>query len=541
MALNSSQKKESLISSSRKDNKFNIMVTFLQGGIHLYCVLGGFLALIMMIGAGIYPYYNFSSKITSSYTTLGATIVTIFIFITLVQAPMKHQRNNNDGSNVKSKLNPKSSEPRQRIIFLFKRNTNELRGISFNISQTKLIRFLFLCYYSSLGCLLPYLPIYYHSLGFNGAHIGYLGAIKPLTTFLLAPLWGILSDNAKNSHSTILMVTFTVGLLCQLSMCIYDTSFVWLVSTVFLASIFNAPVKSLMDSMVMNTLPKDNKSDYGKTRLWGQLGSGLGSSMIGFLLSQNNVNNIQHLDTYSSLKMSWYGFHAKYLNGYKIAFFAHFIWSLPTYFILRTFQRMERQQQKEGMAGSEKSQQIITIVAQKDNAEQESNKKQEMKYSDSTNKIIQGLQHLSNDNEAKIFFGLVLLIGLSSGITENFSYVRIREIGGTGNQIGLSRILGSISGLPLFWFSGKLVGDDSVIYKGLKEETLFSFCLLSYSIRCFIYAHMTNPLLGIPAEILKSMVFAIFWSTGTIYANKISPDGMNATMVSLEVVILRQT
>ena len=38
-----------------------------------------------------------------------------------------------------------------------------------------LIRVLFLTYYGALGSLLPYLPVYYHSLGHGGAVIGLLG------------------------------------------------------------------------------------------------------------------------------------------------------------------------------------------------------------------------------------------------------------------------------------------------------------------------------------------------------------------------------
>jgi len=35
------------------------------------------------------------------------------------------------------------------------------------------------------------------------------------------------------------------------------------------------------------------------------------------------------------------------------------------------------------------------------------------------------------------FFLLVLLLGLSSGLIENFAYVRLREVGGTGRDMGI--------------------------------------------------------------------------------------------------------
>lgn len=40
------------------------------------------------------------------------------------------------------------------------------------------MRLLYLTYYASLGALLPYLPVYFHSLGHPGSSIGVLGAVK---------------------------------------------------------------------------------------------------------------------------------------------------------------------------------------------------------------------------------------------------------------------------------------------------------------------------------------------------------------------------
>lgn len=372
--------------------------------------------------------------------------------------------------------------------------------VSNEASSLNLIRFLFLCFYSSMGSLLPYLPVYYHSMGHGGMYIGYLGAVKPFTTFLVAPLWGILSDQT-NAHSTILMFTFLAGLFFQLSTCFYD-SFSWLITTVFFASIFNAPVKSLMDYMVMNTLPKENKSDYGKMRLWGQVGFGLGSSVIGMLLHKNiasppstPVTPTPTMSPYqffleNSWRTIWHWFKENHLVGYKIAFFAHFVLSIPTFLCLRTFRRMEK------------------IQFNKNKPLQKEDKASKLKMKEKGNsKIVQGLYHLSHNSEAIFFFFLVLVIGISSGVIENFAYVRIREVGGTGKEMGLCRLVSSAFGAPMFWFSGRLVGDDSVINEDLREETLLCLSLLSYVIRFFIYAFMKNPYHGLPAEALRYVYY----------------------------------
>ena len=142
--------------------------------------------------------------------------------------------------------------------------------------------------------------------------------------------------------------------------------------------------------------------------------------------------------------------------------------------------------------------------------------------------ILDGINVLFHNGDALLFFFLVFVVGVSSGIIENFAYVRIREVGGTGKDMGLSRLVSSMAGAPMFWFSGSLterLGADKVI--------VLSLC--NYILRFFIYACMQSPLQGLPAEAMRGVTFAAFWSTCTIYASRIAPPGMSATLVSIEI------
>lgn len=62
-------------------------------------------------------------------------------------------------------------------------------------------------------------------------------------------------------------------------------------------------------------------------------------------------------------------------------------------------------------------------------------------------------------------------------------------------------------------------------------DRVFVLSLLSYVVRFLIYAYMKTPLQGLPAEALRGVTFAAFWSSGTIYAHKVSPPGLHATML----------
>ena len=376
-----------------------------------------------------------------------------------------------------------------------------------------LIRLLFLSYYGSLGSLLPYLPVYYHSLGHGGQIIGLLGAVKPLTTFLVAPIWGLLADQSQKPF-LILKVAFVVSLLGQLLVAVHSDA-LYLSVMVFLTALFNAPVKSLLDSMVMGHL-RNPSASYGKLRLWGQMGFGLGSSAVGMLLHRSKhipwpVGERVFSAAFEARIQQWPRFVRglivladKFwtsLTGFKLLFLAHAALSIPTWLCIQAFRRLD------------------------DKKQAERNKKQALSSSSkSDTKLSEGILLLLQNADALLFFFLVFVVGVSSGVVENFAYVRMREVGGTGKEMGLSRLVSSLAGAPMFWFSGSLtqaVGADRVIV----------LSLMSYVTRFLIYAFMRNPYHGLPAEALRGVTFAAFWSTGTIYAHAISPPGLHATML----------
>ena len=424
------------------------------------------------------------------------------------------------------------------------------------------MRLLYLTYYASLGSLLPYLPVYFHSLGLDGSSIGLLGAVKPITTFIVAPLWvsiimlgqiadecfpfstgqilkGIISDRFDN-HVTILQLTFLTSLVFQLLVGV-SSSVNRLVVTVFAAAVLNAPVKSLIDSIVMNKLTSvEDRYQFGRMRLWGQLGFGAGSSLVGSLLSAfpadpvrdsneptaaNFVNAIEKgievasetdavaetaavstKKAYDTLiDMTRDVLRSQSVKGYQWAFLTHAVLSIPVFFCIRTFRP--------------------TIGPTKGSQIGETSKKQQVDKNETTN-AREGLMTLAKNRDALIFFFLVFVIGTSSGCIENFAYVRVREVGGTGNNMGVLRLVSSLAGAPMFWYSGPLT-------EKLGTDVVLVLSLLAYSARFFNYAYMQHPYHALPAEALRGLTFALFWSSGSVYAHKISPPGMKATMLLL--------
>jgi len=364
---------------------------------------------------------------------------------------------------------------------------------------------------------MPYLPIYYMSLGHGGQIIGLLGAVKPFTTFLVAPLWGLISDFLDRPF-LILNVTFLVSAVCQLGVAFRSEAW-YIMGMVFITALFNAPVKSLLDSMVMEQLR--DQSSYGRLRLWGQMGFGIGSSVTGWLLSKrpdipwpDEANfsvafqasltrypePVQRLATYAD--KCWQS-----LSGFKLLFLTYVALSVPTFLGIQGFKRISHKPSQNIEENHRRVKKDDTKTGEKKST-------------------FEGLALLAHNTDAMLFFFLVFVVGVSSGVIENFAYVRIREVGGTGKQMGLSRLVSSIAGAPMFWFSGPLA-------RSLGVDRVLVVTLISYVTRFSIYSVMRHAYQGLPAEALRGVTFAAFWSSATIYAHKVSPAGLHATMLMM--------
>jgi MFS family permease len=363
-----------------------------------------------------------------------------------------------------------------------------------------LMQLLYFTFYASQGCLAPYLPIYYHSLGHDGKIIGFIGSITPFTTFLVAPLWGLLSDWCGRPF-LVLYATSFIALIGQLLVAL-QTNPTYITTMVFLTAIFSAPVKPLIDSLVMDQL-KDRKQ-FGKLRLWGLLGFGVATSIAGKLLedssSQQSMNIVPVVDVDSTMLQQAQNLWQN-MTGYRLLFFLHAILHIPTFLCIRAFQTTHQESTKNRLAKHNKALPQVPSA-----------------------RIQDVLAMLVRDSDAILFFSLVFVMGMSAAVADNFAYVRMREIGGGGKDMGLSRLISSLAGAPMFFFSGtltELVGVDKVIL----------LSLVTYGARFGIYALMTHPHHVFVAEALRGFTFGAFWSSSTLYASSIAPPGVRATMV----------
>jgi PPP family 3-phenylpropionic acid transporter len=356
-----------------------------------------------------------------------------------------------------------------------------------------LIRLLYLTYFMALGCIQPFLPLYFHSLGHGGAVIGVIGSISPFTTVLVAPLWGMISDWTGNPFF-VLYITCAVSMVGQLLVGIFDDPR-YIMLMVCLTAVFGAPVKPLIDSLVMDQL--SDRAQYGKMRLWSLIGTGFATSVAGRFLNDEYQNvDMPIVGENSTLTEKMLMFWQS-LAGYKLLFFAHAVLHIPAFICIRRFQKLHARDKS---------------VPKK-------------KLQTTSGGIKDVATYIFRDVDAVLFFSLVFALGISAAIGDNFAYVRFREVGGSGGDMGMSRLLCSFAGAAMFWFSG----DISAM---LGMETVFGLSLLSVGLRFTLFCFMDkNPYYGYAAEMIRGMVFGCFWSTSTVYASQIAPHEVQATMV----------
>lgn len=138
-------------------------------------------------------------------------------------------------------------------------------------------------YYGAAASLIPFLAVYFESLGLNGQQIGVLVGISPLVAMFSAPLWGGVADTTGH-YKRLLQLAIAGALVTALCLS-FASRFIWLFVIVAIFAFFTAPIVPLIDNSVMNLLA-DRKREYGKQRLWGAIGWGFSAPLIGFLSEQ---------------------------------------------------------------------------------------------------------------------------------------------------------------------------------------------------------------------------------------------------------------
>ena len=376
-----------------------------------------------------------------------------------------------------------------------------------------ILRLLFCSYAMAIGTLHPFLSVYYHSLGYDGSLIGVLGSITPLTKFLVGPIWGYFSDKAERPN-TVLCTALLFSLIGQVSVHLYNSDYRSMIVVLCFTAICNAPIKPLIDSVAIGQL--HDRSQFGTLRLCALIGSGLASSVAGRFLkapdstgttTTSDVLEFNISNSMNNMKIFW-----RSLSGYNLMFFSYASLHVPV-FLAILFLR------KSNTANKSRNREI---------------------GSDNNGNTNQGPSDQRDDKSTKasiwtvfrqkkctiLFFFLAIgALGVSAGVGESFVYVRFREVGISGHDMGMSRSFSSAAGAVMSWYSFK-------IRNWIGMERVLIFSLLVSTARFLLYSAMTDAWYGYFGEMIRGMAYGCFWSTSGVYAAQLAPPSLRSTTVS---------
>jgi len=130
-----------------------------------------------------------------------------------------------------------------------------------------------------------FLPMYFdtRSENFSKFQIGVLLALPCICSIIAPPIWGAAADLLQNQKIIHIFCLISAALL------MYSLQFVWsfefMCIMFFIANFQTQPTWSLLDQVAMEMLDRIG-GDYGKQRLYGAVGYGIGGYMAGVIAAQ---------------------------------------------------------------------------------------------------------------------------------------------------------------------------------------------------------------------------------------------------------------
>lgn len=152
-------------------------------------------------------------------------------------------------------------------------------------------------FYLASGVVIPYFAQFCEQLGLSAADVGIILAGRVAIGALAQLAWGYAADK-RGRVLGIMRLLCLACLLCILPVLRAD-SFLTIALPMWLHAVFSSSRPPLIDSMV---LIKRGSRDYGKLRLWGSIGFGVGALAFGLLLNGQSGRQIMR-----GLPLIWLG------------------------------------------------------------------------------------------------------------------------------------------------------------------------------------------------------------------------------------------
>lgn len=141
-------------------------------------------------------------------------------------------------------------------------------------------------YYVCVAAYVPYLQLYYGSVGIDLAGIGALSAFSSFVALIASPIWGAISDRYPESK-VLIPISSVIAAVGGLAMGTVGASWL-LVPAVVAYSVGLAGTSPMMDVLVLHMTGAD-RTRYASVRAFGSLSFIIATPIIGLVIHQSYV------------------------------------------------------------------------------------------------------------------------------------------------------------------------------------------------------------------------------------------------------------
>lgn len=284
--------------------------------------------------------------------------------------------------------------------------------------------------------------------------------------FLFAPIWSFISDSF-HIQNEVLLGTLAFSSFATMLMYVFN-SFEMQLAVVGLLSVLRSPVSPLIDALVMSSLVAG--TDYGGYRLWGAIGFGV-FSLLGGLLSSAASGQERTKESFMSIFV---------LHGCCAVAASLVILSIITKKALaaRALAVSDSKNTSTALDVSTRSTVALALEAGRafdDEFESSAGGKSDVSATACTSSsssspsnpagdagknkknVMGDVMHVLRMQPSVFVFSIVVLLsGFGTGVIESFLFIRLRQLGGSGTVMGISRFITCVAEVPMFQVAGWL-------------------------------------------------------------------------------------
>ncbi len=137
-----------------------------------------------------------------------------------------------------------------------------------------------------------FLPLYLQNRGLDAGQIGTTVALGSLVAMVAQPFWGYMSDK-KKTVKRILLVLMSGCLLASIGF--FSMNTVLLIMVFYMLLMFFSTATGPLTETLCISFAQENNKEYGRLRLWGELGVGTSAFMLGFVIERIGVDYLWSL------------------------------------------------------------------------------------------------------------------------------------------------------------------------------------------------------------------------------------------------------